>query len=78
MKPMNLADFILLRAVFNSDLFTALVEKDEAAVTRIVETDPTFLSNVEEGFVEKGPIDIEQLHTNHQRELATDDYSWAL
>ena len=78
MKPMNLTDFILLRAVFNSDLHTALVEKDEAAVTRIVETDPTFQSNIAEGFVEIGPIDIEQLHSSHQTELANDDFRWAL
>lgn len=64
-------DLALLKAIFCQKLHNAILEKDLSKVEEIIQ------NRYPGQFFEDTQLDIEYVYTEHKRQLAEDDFSWA-
>ncbi|WP_368263212.1 hypothetical protein [Clostridium disporicum] len=79
MKMMSKKDFILLKSVFNNDLFNGLMSKNIEKIESILKRDYSF--ELEEGFYSDDELTEElvtEMVLEKSNEMQTDNYEWAL
>lgn len=79
MKMMSKKDFILLKSVFNNDLFNGLMSNNIEKIESILKRDYSF--ELEEGFYSDDELTEElvtEMVLEKSNEMQTDNYEWAL
>lgn len=79
MKMMSKKDFILLKSVFNNDLFNGLMSTNIEKIESILKRDYSF--ELEEGFYSDDELTEElvtEMVLEKSNEMQTDNYEWAL
>ncbi|MCM3130235.1 MULTISPECIES: hypothetical protein [unclassified Paenibacillus] len=68
---MKLNDWVLLKAIFNSRLHDAVMEKNEEGIHQLIDEEYSY--EKDNGFFEVEPLELDKLQKEHNKNISNEE-----